>query len=108
MKVEQTIALGSFAFPMTALLCSGIFGEYRLLFLSDRWSTEKRPIESQDQLSERPNFEPRPRGYVDIHVETDQTETVLAIRLQAAVIHNRYCVKLLVLMDWVPSKPIES
>jgi hypothetical protein len=45
---------------------------------------------------------------VDIQVETDQSETVLAIRVPAAVIPNRYQTKFFAPMDRVPSEPLES
>jgi hypothetical protein len=45
---------------------------------------------------------------VDIQVETDQSDTVLAIRVPAAVIPNRYQTKFFAPMDRVLSEPLES
>jgi hypothetical protein len=45
---------------------------------------------------------------VDIQVETDQSDTVLAIRVPAAVIPNRYQTKFFAPMDQVPSEPLNQ
>jgi hypothetical protein len=46
--------------------------------------------------------------FVDIQVETDESEAVLVTRVPAAVIPKQYQVELSVQMDRVPTEPLES